>query len=241
MRSVVSALLVTTALALSQGPTVAQDVEPGEWWSPDPFSGAYIGGTAGWVHADADQLVTLPGDPAPPPVRFSSDDDGWAAGLHAGYNWQFGSAVYGFETDFSYMDVNPSLTLPINSPSTLGETLRTSYEYFGTVRGRLGWAFQNILVYGTGGFAYAGLDHTFIAPMIPLSQSDDDVRAGWTAGGGTEWAIDPYTFLRVEALYVDLEDTTIRYVKEGCPECRTRIRWEDDFVVARVGLSVKVP
>ena len=239
MRSVISALLVTTALALSQGPALAQDVEPGEWWSPDPFSGAYIGMNAGWVHAWADQTRTgtVQGGPPPPPmtVRSSSEDDGLAAGLHAGYNWQFGSAVYGFETDFSYLDVDPSHTTPG------GATIRASYDFFGTVRARLGWAFENVLFYGTGGFAYAGVDHEFIAGPGFGSFSDHDVVPGWTAGGGGELAIDPWTFLRIEALYVDLNDTTRTYVRADDEQARTRIRWEDDFVVARVGLSVKFP
>ncbi len=236
MRSVISALLVTTALALSQGPALAQDVEPGEWWSPDPFSGAYIGATAGWVHAWADQTTTATFLGVPlGTFRSSSEDDGWAAGLHAGYNWQFGSAVYGFETDFSYMDVNPSFTNPA------GQTARASYEYFGTARVRLGWAPENVMFYGTGGFAYAGVDHEFIAGPGFGTFSDHDVKTGWTAGGGTEWAIDPWTFLRVEALYVDLNDTTRTYVRQDQPRSRTRIRWEDEFVVVRLGLSVKFP
>ena len=242
MRSFVSALLITTALALSQGPAVAQEyIEPGEWWSPDPFSGGYAGGNAGWVRAWADQTVTLTVDVAepPPPItkKFSSEGDGPAIGLHTGYNWQFGSAVYGFETDFSWMDVDASFL----EPSVLQTRYESSYKYFGTVRGRLGWAIENIMFYGTGGFAYAGVDHNFINQGTAGRFSDHDVVPGWTAGGGTEWAIDPYTFLRVEALYVDLEDTTRTYIRQDAPEARTRIRWEDEFVVVRVGFSVKVP
>ena len=240
MRSIVSALLVTTALALSQGPTVAQEFEPVEWWSPDPFSGAYIGATAGWVHADTDQTL-LPPAPGLPSTKFrGSDDDGPAVGLHAGYNWQFGALVTGFETDISWMDLDPSST-------GLGSTRTTSFNYFGTVRGRLGWAFENVLFYGTGGFAYAGLDHKFSETTFGTSFSNDEVATGWTAGGGTEWAIDPWTFLRIEALYVDLDDTTITYdfSNSGCDAqfefCTARIRWENEFYVVRLGLSVKFP
>ena len=235
MRLFFGTLLVATMSILSASAVFAQDFEPGEWWSPDPFSGAYIGMNAGWVRAWADQTVTSLGGPFPVTVRTSSEDDGFAAGLHAGYNWQFGSAVYGFETDFSYMDVDPSFTPPV------GPTIRASYDFFGTVRGRLGWAFENVLFYGTGGFAYAGVDHEFLTGPVAGNFSDHDVVPGWTAGGGTEWAIDPYTFLRVEALYVDLEDTTRTYIRQDDPQFRNRIRWEDEFVVVRLGLSVKFP
>jgi len=139
------------------------------------------------------------------------------------------------ETDFSYLDVDPSFTTPG------GATIRASYDFFGTVRGRLGWAFENVLFYGTGGFAYAGVDHEFLVGPLKGNFSDHDVVPGWTAGGGTEWAIDPWTFLRVEALYVDLNDTTRTYVRQDQPLSRTRIRWEDEFVVVRLGLSVKFP
>lgn len=239
MRFVFSALLVATMSVLSAGAVRAdEDYEPEVVYTQPvqpvqlrPFAGPYIGANAGWVRADADQTA-LPTQPGQPLFTLpGSDADGVAVGLHIGYSWQSGPLVVGVETDISWMD--------LDATSTGEGSIRTaSYHYFGTVRGRLGWAFQNFLLYGTGGYAYAGLDHKFNGLVAGTSFSGEEVISGWTAGGGIEVALvnslGPVT-LRAEALYVDLEDTT-RTSPPGC--CVSRIRWEDEFVVARVGFSV---
>ena len=63
-------------------------------------------------------------------------------------------------------------------------------ESFGTVRGRLGWAWDRLLLYGTGGFAYG---------------IDNDSEIGWTAGGGVEYALGNNITVKLEGLYVDLD------------------------------------
>ncbi|WP_443189772.1 outer membrane protein, partial [Methylobacterium sp. Leaf94] len=85
-------------------------------------------------------------------------------------------------------------------------------DYFGTVRGRLGYAFDRTLVYGTGGFAYGsggGRDFGL------TNRSRDDFQTGWAAGGGIEYALPTDSFLnffrssavtlKIEGLYVNLD------------------------------------
>jgi outer membrane immunogenic protein len=91
-------------------------------------------------------------------------------------------------------------------------TVQSKPDFFGTVRGRLGYAFDRVLFYGTGGFAYgSGGSSDFGLP----NRSRDDLQTGWAVGGGIEYALPTDSFLnffrssavtlKVEGLYVNLD------------------------------------
>lgn len=231
-KAIASATLASSVLMGASAPAMAGgDLAPlpPERCSGGPFEGPYIGATVGWVSNDSEQTSLNNG------ARLSSDGDGWAVGALAGYNRQCGRLVYGIEADISWTDVDSSNTLA-------GQTFSTSYDYFGTVRGRLGLAHENILFYITGGLAYASVDHVLNAPAFGISQSDSDVNWGYTIGGGIEFNRGHWS-LRAEALYVDIGDETVSYTGSptGCGGvCRADVKWDDDFVVARLGLTFKL-
>jgi outer membrane immunogenic protein len=114
---------------------------------------------------------------------------GIAGGIQGGYNWQYNSFVYGGEADLNF--------------SAAGDTFapyKFSNPWFGTIRGRLGYAFSNVLDYGTGGFAFGDLTAT--------SGAVDETKTlpGWTAGLGMEVGFTANWSARVEYLYLDLGD-----------------------------------
>ncbi|QFR32892.1 outer membrane protein [Ancylobacter sp. TS-1] len=142
-------------------------------YAPPPmaftWTGFYIGANAGYGWGTAD---------------WSPDIDGFIGGLQAGYNWQgAGPLVLGVETDIQYADVSSGIF---------------SLDYFGTVRARIGYAFDQVLVYGTGGLAYGGGTYE----TWGLSNSKNQI--GWTLGGGAEYAINNNWSVKGEYLYVDL-------------------------------------
>ncbi|WP_336488481.1 outer membrane protein [Methylobacterium nigriterrae] len=172
-------------------------------------------------------FLTGAGAPAAGVLAFGGGRslDGFTGGGQIGYNYQFtpGSGfVIGLEADAQYVDfgrdrnrfafatvpgggINPGV-LAFN-PSGL-----SGLDYFGTVRGRLGYAFDRTLFYGTGGFAYgSGGGRQFGLP----NGSTDNFQTGWAAGGGIEYALANDSFLnffrasavtfRVEGLYVNLD------------------------------------
>lgn len=101
-------------------------------------------------------------------------------GGQIGYNYQLSPLfVAGLETDFQ-------------------GTSSRNLDWFGTVRGRLGITplSPNLLVYGTGGFAYGEVRDGW--------NTVNNVGTGWTAGGGVEWAFHPNWSAKVEYLYTDL-------------------------------------
>jgi outer membrane immunogenic protein len=80
-------------------------------------------------------------------------------------------------------------------------------EWFGTVRGRVGYALDNLLLYGTGGFAYGDVKSSININGSGVSTSD--TQYGWTAGAGFEYGITKNITLKTEYLYVDLGSQTL--------------------------------
>ena len=85
-------------------------------------------------------------------------------------------------------------------------------EWLSTIRGRIGFPFDHVLVYGTGGLALA--DASMRTSVIIQSEgslvgSTDDTKVGWTAGGGAELAVADHLTLKAEALYFDLGDLSL--------------------------------
>src|SRR3712207_2812638 len=133
------------------------------------------------------------------------NDGGFIGGAQVGYNYQIGSFVVGLEGDIQYADFGREF-------SYLGNDFESS-DWFGTVRARAGVAFGQALVYATGGFAFA-----------------DDV-GGWTVGGGVEYAFTNNLSLKVEGLYVNLEEDD-DFDFDG-------FDGETDFGVVRAGLNFR--
>src|SRR5580700_523148 len=112
---------------------------------------------------------------------------GIAGGGQAGFNWQTGSIVFGGETD-----------LQLSGASDNVGAFKFSNPWFGTLRGRAGYALNNILFYATGGLAYGGGK----AELAGASETHSTV--GWTAGAGLEVGLTPRWTVKAEYLYVDL-------------------------------------
>jgi outer membrane immunogenic protein len=136
---------------------------------------------------------------------------GVVGGGQAGYNYQFGTSfVVGVETDIQGTSLtggnqgnyaglynSPFAGQPGSAgvlvPLATGNGGNVGLPWFGTVRGRVGWlATPTLLLYGTGGFAYAGLD----------AFQRSTTATGWTAGGGVEWLFLPNWSAKLEYLYV---------------------------------------
>jgi outer membrane immunogenic protein len=136
---------------------------------------------------------------------------GVLGGGQLGYNWQLSSLVLGIETDIDASGVRGSTASGICA----GVTCTTSETWFGTTRGRLGFAADHWLFYGTGGVAYG--DVTFSNVPAPFTTSGSTTRVGWTAGGGVEYAFTRAWSAKVEYLYADLGNSGF-----GCtPGCGT--------------------
>jgi len=178
------------------------------------WSGFYVGVNAGYGFGDSDNsffvptgtFVTAPG--ATGVVSFTDENDGFVGGAQVGYNFQFGSFVVGAEADLQFADLGNNdgvAFIPAGFPATYVPAGRGSdLEWFGTVRARAGFAFDRMLVYATGGFAFGGGDDNNGFNGI-INNGDDDIRTGWALGGGVEYAFTNNLTLGLEGLWVNLD------------------------------------
>ena len=106
--------------------------------------------------------------------------------------------VVGVEADIQAADVQG--TFHGTTDNGLVGFARQDLEWFGTVRGRLGWAFDHTLVYGTGGFAYGRVEDSTFGTALgqSISMRSDDNRTGYVVGGGIEYAFDRNLSMKVE-------------------------------------------
>lgn len=172
---------IASALALNTTGAVAADL----YGSPQPYApapvatypyswmGAYVGANFGYQWGELS--------------NSGADPRGILGGFQGGYNWQFGQFVVGGETDFQLSNANDVFA-----------NYKFSNPWFGTLRGRAGFAMNNILFYGTLGLAY-GRGQVDIG-----SVGEGLMHAGWTAGGGLEVALNRNWSAKAEYLYIDL-------------------------------------
>ncbi len=139
------------------------------------WAGPYLGGNIGYAWGSVD--------------RSPTDPDGLVGGVQGGYNWQSGPLVFGVEADIQASGADDTFA-----------PWKFSNPWFGTARGRVGYAFSNIMFYGTAGLAFGELrGETF-------GLSESHTTAGWTAGVGAEFGLAPNWSAKIEYLYVDLSD-----------------------------------
>jgi len=189
------------------------------------WTGFYVGVHAGYGYADnnistvgnAANTIANVANLARPP-SLSVDNDGFIGGVQAGYNLQFGALVVGVEADISLSDMSSGVSYA--SPFTFGAALagtRSEFtqemDYFGTVRARVGFAFDRAMIYATGGLAYgevsANANFFNSAGFLQFTGSSSEVEVGYTLGAGLEYAFTNNITLKAEYLYFDLGDRNV--------------------------------
>jgi outer membrane immunogenic protein len=168
--------------------------------------------------------------------------EGGFGGGQLGYNWQQGPLLLGVETDLQGADVSAGFAGRLLADGDLLDA-HQSFNYFGTVRGRIGFAFYRGLIYVTGGFAYGGVrDQLLVSnPGSGFSANlhNDDTRTGSVIGGGVELALAPHWSVKVEYQYIDLgsERLTVSLPPNGSTITSNKLM--DITGTARIGLNYR--
>ena len=151
------------------------------------WTGFYFGivGGGGWGRSHFDFPGISTG-------RF--DLSGGMVGGTIGANYQAGAFVLGVEADGAWSNIHGSIACPGGVFSC-----ETRNHWLATVRGRLGYAWDRVMPYVTGGAAFGDIEAT-----IPGIGSAKSTKTGWTVGAGVEWAIAGPVTAKVEYLYVNL-------------------------------------
>ncbi len=161
-------------------------------------------------------------------------------GVQAGYNYQFATNwVAGLEADFAASGIKAE-----HSESySYGYSWHTEaqIDWFGTIRGRLGYAWDNVLFYGTGGAAYGKVElsggESYRGEGSFNNYSGSETRWGWTAGAGVEYGITKNITLKTEYLYVDLGTATIDNAIFDAYESQAKL--DTAFHTLKFGLNYK--
>jgi outer membrane immunogenic protein len=191
-------MTAVSLVALGMAPALAADL-PARTYTKAPvavatvgnWTGFYLGAMGGYAKEDA---------------SFAPVSGGLAGGT-IGYNWQQGAVVFGLEADAAWADLNATAGIP----GLVGVTAKV--QDLGTVRGRIGYAFDQVLIYGTGGYAWA--DTKLTATVLGLTASESHVLNGWTAGAGVEVMFAPKWSLKAEYLYRSFGGTNYFNIPSG--------------------------
>jgi outer membrane immunogenic protein len=237
-------------------------------WAADPaaatynWTGFYAGLNAGvaknisgYTLGDGKNIsgYTL-GDGSEFSTGGSFDNPAFTVGGQAGYNYQVGNFVYGLETDFNYNSTDDSgtgilggFTAPPGGP--VGRygfpyTVNQQIDYFGTLRGRLGFTpADRLLLYVTGGLAYGYVSSStniYLDGPDHFTGSSSGMQVGWTIGTGGEYALTNNWSVKLEYLYIDLGSTSYTYAGGiGVPASTLTTKIDTAQNVIRVGLNYK--
>ena len=140
---------------------------------------------------------------------MSLSPDGFTGGGQLGYNYQTGNIVFGLEADFDYFGLKGTSTISSTfvggGDFTLNNSVKTDWLF--TLRPRVGVAFDRFLPYVTGGLAVTNVKYSssLADPVFGTSQASNvnETKAGWTVGGGVEYAVTPKWSVKAEYLYAD--------------------------------------
>jgi outer membrane immunogenic protein len=180
-------LAMVAATVLAAGGSTAQAADMGYYGSQTPYTvnqplnafswaGPYLGANLGYSFGDVSNNITKPA--------------GFSGGVQGGYNWQSGAFVFGAEGDLQFTTADDTFA-----------PYKFSNPWFGTIRGRVGYAMNNVLLYGTGGLAFGELHGE------NLLRTESHTNPGWTVGAGAEFAFAPKLSAKVEYLYVNLSSS----------------------------------
>ena len=156
----------------------------------------------------------------------SGNASGFVGGAQIGYNWQTPGSplVLGIEGDFQGTSIRRS--------SNIGAyTAEAKVPAFGTIRGRIGFAFDRTLIYGTGGWAFSDTKASLSGPGGSIS--DSTWSSGYTLGGGMEYAFaGPWT-AKLEYLYVHAPSVNLTLAGVGVST------GDYNYNVVRAGLNYR--
>jgi len=224
------ALMALIGLVAGTGCALSADLSPTSAPTPIPapaaynWSGVYIGLNAGYGFATDATTASGGGVSA----SVSENLPGFIGGAQLGVNYQMGAVVWGFEADFDASTQDQSLASGVLSGTS-------QMPWFGTLRGRLGVAFDRMLVYGTAGGAAGALRSNFTIPAGTTSTTE--TYGTWTAGAGLEYGITDNLSARLEYLYLDSGNVTTGVI--GSPATTVTSRLKDNLV--RAGLNYRFP
>ncbi|MGA7326699.1 MAG: outer membrane beta-barrel protein [Rhodomicrobium sp.] len=208
------------------------------------------------------------------PYSQNHNMDGGFGGVQIGYNWQWGGSfkdvpsnwLFGIEADIQGAGIKGSTATSFSADSDDSNAASASsrLDWFGTLRGRLGYTASNALLYGTGGLAFGGVKNTLkvsgadgsdcvvglnsAACSASSTVNSETTKTGYVLGGGIEYLFSPRWSVKAEYQYINLgtvtqtasaiyTDTSDLNLPEGTSGAH---RVSEQFNTVRIGLNYHV-
>ena len=224
--------------APSYGDKVARLTKAPAISSAFTWTGLFVGGDGGYGwHFGNGMLTNAAGTPLAP---YDGNANGPLSGVFAGGNYQLGQFVAGVEGDWQWSRLigNNQEQAPLGAAGTSPGgpfTISTTIKDYETVRGRFGFAFGRLLVFGTAGWAWGDPSVAYAVLGSTPFVANGGNRSGWTAGGGLDYAVTDHVFGRVEYRYTDLAGAGFVNATADDADAGHRVTISD----VRVGLAYK--
>lgn len=229
------------------------------------WTGFYVGGNVGYgwgANTDPNLSFVNPGNAGNigpfltvglgglPGNQFPNlNPNGVFGGLQLGYDKQFGAWVLGAVTDIQAADLHASrlvTTSLVTTGTNVDESLSAKIDWFGTLRGKVGYGLNDWLLYGTGGLAYGRTTSSIGFGCTPgggncggvsFAGTAAETRVGWSAGAGVSKAFGNWN-VGVEYLHVDLGRSSVTAVDQLGNFPGTTLTESQRFVVDTARLTV---
>ena len=219
--------------AASLAAAAVASMAPAQAQVTNPWNGLYVGVNGGYAWQDVggtfDSAITRTS-------LNGLDLNGAVVGGQVGYNWQSAQLLLGVEFD--------AMTLAnggdnVNVPTTPNASVvGADMDYLASVRGRLGWAINNWLLFGSVGWGFSQFEFTHNVPATGFSHKVRLDDSGLAYGGGVEWMMAYGVSLRAEYLRYDIgASSPIPVSPVADPGDRVAF---DNIDVARAALNIKL-
>jgi outer membrane immunogenic protein len=175
----------------------------------------------------------------------SSNRTNFTGGIQAGYNYQFGALVAGIEADIGYFSTKRrTQTSAVIAAGRIDFTTNTGAgDYLGTVRGRIGVAFDRFLIYATGGLAITETRLSqqvfFAATGSTASGSSSKTQVGYTIGAGAEYAFTNNWTVKAEYLFLDFGKNNTTLFNPAFPTFTHAVESKNRAHIVRAGVNYK--
>ena len=202
LKVAVMAAAAAVSLSHARAADVPHKAPPAETPAASIWSGCYVGVVGGGVWGSS-QHISASGATIGLPITARFDEAGGSAGGTIGCNYDLHGWVLGAENDLSWTTGHGSS--PDQPPFNLAAVSHTDQNWFDSVRGRVGVAWEHSLMsYVTAGAAFAGTRVTICDTSLDQCVSESNIRTGWIAGLGVEYGIWSNLYLKLEYLHADL-------------------------------------
>ena len=156
------------------------------------WSGLFLGVQAGrGVGSSYQDLVS------PKSNDILIDVDGAFVGGSAEYLWQNGDFVFGPQAEIAWSSIDGNFSLSVSNHFS------SDVDWFGSVGGKTGWAFDNVLVFGTAGFAFADISAGQSNSILSKSYAESQLNTGYSLGAGLDVMLQDGWVLGAEYRYYD--------------------------------------